>query len=125
MKNLYISKSKILGAGRGVFADKNFKKGELVESCPIIEIPKGDTSVLSESILVTYFLYHGKNKEKTVLMLGFGSIYNHSKTPNIFYKIKAKDKVVDFVALKNIKKDEELTFNYSVHATKKRPLWFK
>ena len=123
---IYISKSKIPNAGRGVFAKCNIKKGEIIERCPIVEIPSGDTSKLNESVLVAYFLYFGKKKERLALMLGFGSIYNHSYTPNATYKIKVKKKTIDFTAIKDIKKNEEITFNYSFGNPKnKNPLWFE
>jgi len=126
---VYISKSKIFNAGRGVFARCDIKKGEIVESCPIIEVSENDTSNLKESVLVTYFFYFGKNKEKIAMVLGFGSLYNHSYKPNTTYKMKPREKTIEFVAINNIKKDDEITFNYSNSAKpqkgKKDPLWFE
>ena len=123
---IYVGKSKIINAGRGVFAKCDIKKGEIIESCPIIEVSKNDTSNLNESILVTYFFYYGKNKEKLLIALGFGSIYNHSGNPNAKYIISNKEKTIDFIALKNIKKDNEITFNYYNSDRKnKSPLWFE
>ena len=132
MKKLYssnkvfVSKSKIKNAGRGVFAAQKIKKGEAIEVCPLIIVPKSDMSNLRESILVTYFFYFGKKKERLAVALGFGSIYNHSYTPNATYKIKVKKKTIDFTAIKDIKKNEEITFNYSFGNPKnKNPLWFE
>lgn len=125
---IYINKSKIPNADRGVFAKHDIKKGEIIERCPIIEVPKNDTSNLKESVLVTYFFYFGKNKERIVMALGFGSIYNHSYKPNVIYKIKPREKVIDFIALEDIKKNNEITFNYynSISSKdKKNPLWFE
>jgi SET domain-containing protein len=128
---IYISQSKMPKAERGVFAGVEIKKGEIVESCPIIEVSKHDTANLKESILVTYFFYFGRNKERLAITLGFGSIYNHSYDPNATFKIKSKEKLIDFIALKDIKKDEEITFNYNHGNPKnkktsndKTPLWF-
>jgi SET domain-containing protein len=126
--NVYISKSGIPNAGRGVFAWRDIKKGEIIETSPIIEVPQHDMSNLNESILVTYFFYFGKNNERLVIALGFGSIYNHSDKPNITYKVKPKVKLIDFIALDDINKDDELTFNYrsnSNRKSKKPPLWFE
>ncbi|HBB76249.1 MAG: hypothetical protein A2186_01515 [Candidatus Levybacteria bacterium RIFOXYA1_FULL_41_10] len=123
---VYIGKSKIVGAGRGVFAGRNIKKGELIEKCPIIEIPKHDFSSLRESVLVTYFFYFGKKKERLVVALGFGSIYNHSYQPNAKYKINHTEKTIDFTALRDIEKDDEITVNYNSGNSKdKSPLWFE
>lgn len=125
---VYVKKSQITGAGRGVFAKQEIKKGELIERCPIIEVPKHDVAKLNESVLVTYFFYFGKGRERIALTLGFGSIYNHSYTPNATYKINPGAKTIDFTAVKDIKHDSEITFNY-YHSNKptdwKRPLWFE
>ena len=60
-----------------------------------------------------------------VLALGYGSLYNHSKTPNCKYKILQKQKVIRYVALKDIIKDEEILFDYSKSSSSKAPLWFE
>src|SRR5260221_8402603 len=99
-------------AGRGVFARIAIKKGEIIETCPVIVIPEHDIASLSEGILLTYFYFFGKDKERMVLALGFGSIYNHTYTPNARYKENEKEMTISFIALKNIKKDEEITVNY-------------
>ena len=123
---IYTAKSRIKNSGRGVFANQNIKKGELIEKCPIIDIPESDMSNLNESILTTYFFYFGKNKERLAVALGFGSLYNHSHTPTATYKIKYKEKVIDFIALRNIKKDSEITIGYNFGNPKhKSPLWFE
>jgi SET domain-containing protein len=122
---IYISQSKIPKAERGVFARVGIKNGEIIERCPVIIVSRHDTSNLKESILVTYFFYFGKSKERLAIALGFGSIYDHSYEPNATYKIKVKEKLIDFVALKDIKKDEEITVNYNFGNPKdKSPLWF-
>ena len=123
--NIYVGRSKILDAGRGVFANCDIKKGEIIESCPIIEIPKYDTSNLTESVLVTYFFYFGKNKERSAIALGLGSIYNHTYTPNAKFRIKQKDMLIDFIALENIKKGNEITINYYNGNPQNSPLWFE
>ena len=125
---VYVGKSRILNAGRGVFAKRDIKKDEIIESCPIIEVPKHDVSNLRESILVTYFFYFGKNRKRLAIALGFGSIYNHTYKPNASFKIKQTKEIIDFIALNDIKKDDEITFNYcncSKHKDKKNPLWFE
>lgn len=125
-EKVYISQSKILNAGRGVFAELNIKKGEIIEKCPVIEVPESDVSNLRSSILVTYFYYFGKNKDRLMLALGFGSIYNHSYNPNAVYKQNLSEDTIDFIALKDIKKGSEITVNYKGESlTNNNPLWFE
>lgn len=123
---IYIANSKIKNAGRGVFASENINKNGIIEICPVILAPKSDLSNLNESIFVTYFFYFGKDKDQLAIALGFGSIYNHSYTPNTKYKINIKKQTIIFTALENIKKDDEITFNYKQGNPKnKNPLWFE
>lgn len=112
-------------AGRGVFANVIIKKGELIEKCPVIVLPEHDALDLSTSILLTYIYFFGKKKERMVVALGFGSIYNHTYTPNAVYKENEKEMALEFIALMDIKKDEEITVNYIQGTHKyKHPLWF-
>ena len=122
---VYVGMSKIQNAGRGVFAKSNINKNDIIESCPIIEMPKHDVSTLNKSSLVTYFFYFGKDKERLAVTLGFGSLYNHSYKPNATFKIKGAKGLIDFVALNDIKKDTEITFNYRHGNKNKSPLWFE
>jgi SET domain-containing protein len=125
---VYIGKSHIPKAGRGVFTRRDIKKGEIIETCPLIEINKHDMASLSESILVTYFFFFGRKKDRLAIALGYGSIYNHSGKPNAVFKINPTENMMDFTALRKIKKGEEITFDYynsSNPKHKKNPLWFE
>lgn len=123
---IYVADSKIKNAGRGIFAKKLIKKNELIEICPVILAPRSDFSNLKESLFVTYFFYFGSKKDQMAIALGFGSIYNHSYTPNAKYKISIKNQTISFSAIENIKSGEEITFNYSAGNPKnKNPLWFE
>lgn len=123
---IYIRQSKILNAGRGVYARRDIKKDEIIEKCPVIEVPKHDMANLNESFLVTYFFYFGKNKERLAVALGFGSIYNHTHQPNAKYQIRPTESCINFIALDDIKKDDEITINYNPGIPKnKSSLWFE
>ena len=123
MQKVYFAKSAIPHAGRGVFTRENLKKGEIIETCPVIKISQNDSANSGKSILITYFYYSGKNKNTPLLALGYGSLYNHSSTPNAKYKIDTKGKTIEFSATKEIKKDDEITVDYKGSST--NPLWFE
>jgi len=114
---IYISKSKIKNAGIGVFASKDIEKREIIETVPIIETSDSDVSYVYQ--LVDYVFRFG---EKPVVALGYGSIYNHSYEPNATYKKILKNKVITFVAIKPIKKGEEITVNYNGDPDDKTPV---
>ena len=121
---VYIDKSNIPKAERGVFAKVNLKKNEVVESCPVFVLPKKDYPIVKKTALRNYYFIW--EKVTAAVCLGYGSIYNHSYEPNATYKKKIKEKAIDFVALKDIKKDEEITVNYNYgNPRDKSPLWIK
>ena len=125
LDKIYVSQSAIQGAGRGVFAKAAFKKGELIEECPVIELSEHDPSNSPEGTLIHYFYYFGKSKERANLALGFGSLYNHTYEPNATYTENHKEKTMSFIALKDIEPEEEITVNYNQSQKKdKSQLWF-
>ncbi len=111
-----------LGKGRGVFATENLKKGEVIEVAPIIILQHEE---LIDTKWNTLFDYYFWLDDFVVLALGFGSMYNHSEEPSAKYKINQKQKTITFTAIKDIKKDEEIFFNYRGSSTSKTPLWFE
>jgi SET domain-containing protein len=112
-------------AGRGVFAGEEIKKGEVIEVAPFIEIPQQELENIEESVLVNYVYFFGKQKERMLIALGFGSIYNHTYTPNAKYKINPKKQTIEFIAIDSIKKDQEITVNYIQGNSKNIQLWFE
>ncbi len=123
---IYVGASKVKGAGRGVFAAKRIQKGEIIESCPVVEITEKEASLLRKTELKNYYFLWGSDLKKVALCLGFGSIYNHSYSPNATYNKRTKERLIDFVAIKDINKDEEITVNYNFgKPDDKSPLWIK
>jgi len=124
IKRLYLAESIIPKAGRGVFAALKIKKGEVIESCPVLVLPRRDYSVLKKTELRNYYFMWGKTT--VALCFGYGSLYNHSYKPNATYKKKIKEKIIEFVAIKDIKKNEEIAVNYNYgNPRDKSPLWIK
>lgn len=122
---IYVSTSGIRHAGRGVFAGADIRKGEIIEQCPVIGIPDADAAHVSESLLATYIFYLGIKKDKPVLALGFGSLYNHSDYPNAKYAGCVREQRIDFIATRAIREGEEITVNYSPgRGEGSDPLWF-
>ena len=120
--NIYIKKSKIPNSGKGVFAGKNFKKGEAVEVAPILILEFTDFVDTKWNLLFEYYFWMD---DFVALALGFGSLYNHSKDPNCKYELSCKEQTITFTAIRKIAKDEEILFNYKGLANPKTPLWFE
>jgi SET domain-containing protein len=106
-----MAQSNIRHAGRGVFASKDLAEGAIIEICPIIEVPLTDSSNDdNKGLLTNYFFYFGKG---LAMVLGFGSLYNHSYGPNATYIKNEADKTVVFQTIKPIAANEEITVNYN------------
>lgn len=111
MEGVHIENSPFGGLlERGVFADKKFKRGDIIEACPVIPISEKDFIKLKGTALENY-PFSWKERE-TCIVLGYGSLYNHSDTPNIDW-VDYPDHLKVFFALRDIKKGEELFFNYN------------
>lgn len=117
----YINKNK----GRGVFALKNFKTGEIVESCPVIRLTPGERKHCSKTVLNCY-MYPWRSTRSASLVLGYGSIYNHSFTPNADWKQNFRSSMMVYRAIKPIDKGEEITVNYNGEPDDMTPVdWFE
>jgi hypothetical protein len=98
--------------GRGVYALKNFRKGELIESCPVLKFTPTERKHL-EKTLLNYYVYPWRSTRAASLSLGYGSIYNHSFNPNADWKQNFKTDCMEYKALRDIKKGEEILINYN------------
>ena len=104
--------------GRKVIANEFIQKGQLIESCPCIILTKSEVSKPLD-----HFVYFWEvKKEEFALVLGYGSLYNHSYTPNAKYVFKSNG--ICFYAIKDIKENEEITINYNGRINSKNELWF-
>lgn len=108
--------------GRGVFATEDIKKGVTLEVAPIIVLKHEDFIDTKWNLLFEYYFWLD---HEVVLALGYGSLYNHSIDPNAEYKIDTEKKSITFKSLKEIKKGEEIYFNYKGSSSSKAPLWFE
>ncbi len=124
-KLIYVAASKVKGAGRGVFASQAIAVGSVIEACPVLELTIEDEALMKkDGVLYSYFFLWPKIP-KVAIALGYGSLYNHSYNPNATYKKKINDAVVEYVAIKDIGPDEEITINYNNgNPNDKNPLWF-
>lgn len=98
--------------GRGVFAVKTFKEGEIIETCPVIYISPKERTHLEKTILA-YYIYPWTSTRCGIMVLGYGSIYNHSFTPNATWTQDFKEKTMVYRATKTIKRGEEILVNYN------------
>lgn len=112
------------GKGRGVFAQRDFKKGEIIESSPVIVLPSEEIDSLELTQLYNYYFAWGPESKDAAIALGYGSLYNHSYTPNARYYKDFEKRLLKYVCIKDIQTDEEITINYNWDPEDKNPVWF-
>lgn len=100
--DIIIKKSKI--NGKGVFAKRDFKKGEIILKWNPEKLTKEEAVKLT--IKQKHYLYQEKNKY--FLMQPPEKYVNHSCCANTMVKNKFD------IAIRNIEKGEEITSNYGV-----------
>lgn len=110
---IHLADSQIENAGRGVFASADIAEGEVIETCPILEVPPEDYDHLKTTTLRNYYFMWGEDEKQAVICLGYGSLYNHSYEPNATYKKDVEAKTITFIAIKAIKAGEEINVNYN------------
>lgn len=111
--------------GNGVFALRSYKKNEIIEICPAIFLPSKDFENLKKTKMF-YYYFEYTNKEFAVV-LGYGSIYNHSYKPNSQYRFNFRKRIMVVRAIKNIKSGQEILFNYNFWSSDKTALdeWYR
>ena len=113
---------RVKNKGRGVIATKRIKANTVIETCPILvfDVPIGTPHILEGYA----FRYDSK---RIALVLGLGSIYNHSFEPNAFFDIDKRNRQVEVKAIREIAQGEEVCINYAGSCTNEDEanLWFK
>ena len=102
-------------AGYGVFAGKIYRKGQIVETCPFIEI---GTEHLQEvggkkNPLRDYVFTSHLKDDHELVVFGNGSLFNHSNEPNVYYyHDETGNRLLYYAANKKIEKGEEMFISY-------------
>lgn len=100
--------------GRGVFALRPFKKGELVEVAPVLVL-KTEFDELPQLLRTYVFDWETLTgiSNAHAVALGFGSMYNHSNPANLIYQADGREGVMRYFAARAIRAGAELTINYN------------
>jgi uncharacterized protein len=90
-----------------VFATRRFAKGEVIETCPTLEVADADvTGRLNDDVFFTSI-----RDGDVLLVLGHGMLYNHSPNPNVEY-VQDEPTTITFRALRTVRPGDELTIDY-------------
>ncbi len=118
-----IEVKQVKGKGRGVFARRSIRDGELIERVPVVVFKKNDVMDGDVWTGLASYCFHWK-KGTLALALGYGSLYNHSYRPNARYDDLA-GQIKEFIAIRDIDPGEEITVNYNGEPADDSPVGFK
>ena len=119
--SLYIAAS--ADAGRGVFTAEEIAPASIIETAPVIVLQKDDVSLIHKTHLHDYYFLWGANQNQAAIALGYGSLYNHSSSPNADFELDYETQFIIFKAIRKIDAGEEIRIDY--HAgLESRELWF-
>jgi uncharacterized protein len=114
------------GRGRGVFAVRRFEPGETIEVCPAILLSEADARTLDATRLHDYYFGWGEDGTQAAIVLGYGSLYNHSLTPNAEHRKNLAAGTLSIVAVRRIAAGEEIFICYETAKSADPPaVWFE
>ena len=121
----FISEAK----GRGAFAKKDIKKGTVIDVAFVVLIKNKDYEKIEKTDLSNYCYIWEDPKHKPAfkhaVTLSTSQLINHSYDPNVQYLYDYGNEAIEYHAIKDIGKGDELTVNYNGLIEDKSPMWFK
>jgi SET domain-containing protein len=122
--NLPFELKRTRGKGLGIYATENIAEGTVIERAPVLPMTPTERKHAGKTIL-NHYMYPWRSTRGACIAFGYGSIYNHSFTPNADWKQNFKMKQMVYTAIKPIKKGEEITVNYNGEPDDMTPIeWF-
>lgn len=97
--------------GRGVFTSKRIERRRLIGEYPYVVVPYIDE-------LRDYVFELEGVEEEAALVIGYGSIMNHSDRPNVLFRCDEGRECFVFTSKRVIRPGEELLIDYG-------PTWFE
>ena len=109
------------GKGRGVFVTRTFARGELLATCPTLELSPADCRRLDGTALHNHY-FTSADVAGGLLALGLLTLVNHATPPNADWDYRQDPDagwLADLRAAREIEAGEEVTIDYNTE------LWFE
>jgi SET domain-containing protein len=110
--------------GNGVFAIREFKKGDTIEIAPVILLPGEEKALLQTTFLFGYYFLINDAEIPVALGLGYSSLYNHDYKANAAYGISLREKLITIKAWRPIRINDEIVLNYNGTPDDETPVYF-
>lgn len=99
--------------GRGVYTALALTAGSTIEICPVIVVPREQVEALHHTLLHDYYFTWPDGNDSIALALGYGSLYNHSSTPNALFIMDLPRQEMIVACKVDIAAGEEITIDYT------------
>ncbi|KAF8544058.1 hypothetical protein BDD12DRAFT_873792 [Trichophaea hybrida] len=111
--------------GRGIFATRLIPAGTVIDTAPVILLGVDEFNTNVQYTDLLHYSYNwpvrvgnGKTELHQAIVLGLGSMFNHSlRRQNVGWKRNLDAQVVVYTALKDIEAGQELLISYGLHLT--------
>ena len=110
-----VKKSGVNDGGYGVFAGRDYQKGEVVEKCVFLELSNNIETTKIRPELRNYVFQSHLTPGNEIIAFGNGSLFNHHDKPNLetlFNSDKKDKRIMLYSATRPIKRGDELFINY-------------
>ena len=113
------------GKGYGMFTAHDLTEGDIIEICTYILIPAHQLAAIHQTVLHDYYFLMPEDDGTACLLLGYGSLYNHSSNANVEVIFDVPNGRVELEAIRDIQAGEELLIDYTGGLKKEDVLWFE
>lgn len=110
--------------GRGVFAARPMRRGEVLGEFHTIRLPPHEVAAMAGSTL-SQFWFEDDADGAAFVVLGWIEMVNHSLAPNVdrAWRARPEGAVVTITALRDIEPGEQLFIDYKFDAKAENPPW--
>lgn len=108
--------------GRGVFATRAFRTGEVIEVAPVLVFPRALVEPLRGSRLDDYQFWW--DDEHNAIAFGCASLYNHACPATCRWERDREGALLVISAARDVAPGEQLTINYMGPPDCPDPVWF-
>jgi len=113
-----------MSLGRGVFAEREIRAGEVVDICPVLILSPDENRAYIEKTSLYHYTYNwpasqadGRQITTQAIVFGLGSMFNHSMNQNVGWERNVEQQIITYKALRDIPLGEELCISYGSRLT--------
>ena len=105
-----IKDSEMLKGERGMFATKYYKKDEIIEHCPTLQVSEDDINYPNK---INDYVFESNIEGDVLIPLGYCGLMNHSEErQNATWTISPTNEFIHMRAIKDIEPGEEIYVSY-------------